>query len=715
MVAAPQQQQPQLIGKSKERWIEDFKTETKLRDHKECGLTIKPNLIIDNPAHLVKLLQTQTAVRKIEEKERKAAEARFSLWINTVIFRADDTTKIDDTVAKLFCGDLRNSTQIQERHSQLRSALESLKQAFELSGWFRNNNGPQRRERFECVQKNLDNLYVRKLNEIDIKTANKTQLSSRIQTICSVRPSHEAQEAALEDAQAKYSSYTNVLQAILDKIATLGIVRIDHRAYEPVFTKAHQFTYTYKLWGNNDGELDDLVMYCVHSKEENPELWGAVFDKPGVWRSISRDLEKIYDPRFPCKVLQRETRAFSNGIYDCELDRFWTWDSPVLKTMPNLCPCVYIDMEFQNDEYEYIIQTKGWRALETPELDAICDVQEWSKEERDWWMACLGRMFYPLGKHDRWERLAYHMGRSGCGKSTSIQFWMSYFPPEKVGVLNDNCEKVFGLEPLENTWAWTALDVGKWEGMNQKSWNLMADGGNLPIARKKKIATRPKPFTQPGMFASNQVLGWKATDAEIVRRMFPFFYSKTPGTKANSQLVNQFRRLRLAIALKKLCCAYREKYMEHGTKIGDHMLPEIMQRNLQVILRHTNPVYAFLTDPVITRNPKYYTEFLTFRKSYHEYATRCNLRNRNLPTDDIFLEGTLTACDCKIVTDKNKLPGPARPDCPKNTTWVVGCCVTELEFFQHFRPADVAPPTIQQQEQHNEEQKEMNHQQARAY
>jgi len=270
---------------------------------------------------------------------------------------------------------------------------------------------------------------------------------------------------------------------------------------------------------------------------------------------------------------------------------------------------------------------------------------------------------------------------------------MSYYPPEKVGVLNDNCEKVFGLEPLEKTWAWTALDVGRWEGMNQKNWNLMADGGNLPIARKRLKAAPPKPFKQPGMFASNQVLSWRDTNGEIVRRMLPFFYSKTPGKKGNANLVKEFRRVRLAVALKKMVCAYREKYTEHEI-LGPHNLPDILLRNLQVIQRHTNPLFSFLNDSVIKRNPKYYIEFELFKKSYQEFARCCNMRNRQLPADEALLKNTLDACECKLVYSEKDLPGPpTKVPVSKGTFWVVGCCVSELEFFQYHAPKGIAPPT----------------------
>ena len=333
--------------------------------------------------------------------------------------------------------------------------------------------------------------------------------------------------------------------------------------------------------------------------------------------------------------------------------------------------------------------------MKIPEFEAIFDVQQWDQDERDWWIACMGRMLFPLGLHDKWDRVVYHMGASGCGKSTAIQMWMSYYPPEKVGVLNDNCEKVFGLEPLEKTWAWTALDVGKWEGMNQKNWNLMADGGNLPIARKGIKAARAKPFRQPGMFASNQVLIWRDTNGEIVRRMFPFFYSKTPGKKSNSKLLTQFRQKSLAVALKVMVCAYREKWEEFGDQmLGAHNLPYIIMRNLQVIQRHTNPVFAFMSDSLVTKNPKYYTEFTVFRKAYQEFATRCNMKHRQLPTDEALLKNTLDACECTLVYDPKKLPGPPRENPPqKSTFWVVGCCMTDIEACQYFAPKGMQAPT----------------------
>ena len=672
----------------KTAWLKQYNDAIHIKEHAQCGVTINPAQIIQNPEQLLHTLKTHTNPNRSTVKN---LEARLSLWINTVIFRPETSKRnsIEDCVNILFSSkDLRTAQQIQEQHSALRSALDSLKQCMEAKNMFRDDPEQKKRKRFECVQKNLDSLYVRKLNEIDLRRADKSELSSRILNICSVRPSTEAQQAALDDAKAKYSAHANVLEAILDKIATLGIVRINGCAYEPIYTPDHQFTYTYQLWGNNDGDLEDLVMRCASPKDENPELWGAIFDRPGIWSSISRILTKNYDARFPIKIPQMHRRSFRNGFYDNEEDRFYAWNSPVVKYMEDLCCCLYIDDDFKNDEYEYTIQKDGgWRSLSTPELDAIPKVQGWSAELTDWWLATLGRMLFKLGSHEKWDRVVFQMGRAGCGKGTSIRFWMSLFPPEKVGVINDNCEKVFGLESLESTWAWTAIDVGSWQGMNQKVWNIMAEGGPISIARKNKVAKKKATFDQHGAIASNRILSWPDVNGEFIRRVFPFFYSRHPG-KLSSDLFADFLKRR-PISLKKICCAYREKFTKHGWMLHEKDLPDELQRNLQVIQQCMNPLVAFLDDPIITLKEDYYTDLLVLKKSYGEFATRRNMKNRNFPSDESLIQHTLEARGCKLLIDMTLVPpgvleAAKKADGAKKPSnqWVKGCCITELEHLQ---------------------------------
>jgi hypothetical protein len=71
------------------------------------------------------------------------------------------------------------------------------------------------------------------------------------------------------------------------------------------------------------------------------------------------------------------------------------------------------------------------------------------------------------------------------------------------------------------------------------------------------------------------------------------------------------------------------------------------------------------------------------------------MKNRQLPSDEALLKSTLDACECTLVYDYKKLPGPPREaNPPKTTFWVVGCCVTELEFCQYFAPKGLIPPTL---------------------
>jgi hypothetical protein len=366
----------------------------------------------------------------------------------------------------------------------------------------------------------------------------------------------------------------------------------------------------------------------------------------------------------------------------------------MIKHMDDLNPCLFIDDDFKNDEYEYTIQNEGgWRALPTPELASIPKVQKWSPELTDWWYAMTGRMLFRLGQYEHWDRVVYHMGRAGCGKGTSIRFWMALYPPEKVGVLNDNCEKVFGLEPLEYTWAWTAIDIGSWQGMNQKVWNVMAEGGPISIARKNRKAKKKQTFDQHGAIASNKVLSWPDVNGEFIRRVFPFFYSKEPGQQMNPNLHFEYLK-RLPISLKKFVCAYRDKQKLHGHEsLGKHNLPQEVVRNLQVIQQHMNPLVAFLDDPVITRNENYYTDYNLLKKSYGEFALRRQMRNRTFPNDEALVTHTLDARGCTLLSDLTVPPEvieqakKEHPDKKPSTSWIKGCCITELEHLQLERIA----------------------------
>lgn len=72
--------------------------------------------------------------------------------------------------------------------------------------------------------------------------------------------------------------------------------------------------------------------------------------------------------------------------------------------------------------------------LATPFFDGILKKQGHSSENIGWICALLGRMFYVINKHDRWEVSLYLLGLAATGKTTILKILAEFF--DKVLVRN---------------------------------------------------------------------------------------------------------------------------------------------------------------------------------------------------------------------------------------------------------------------------------------
>jgi phage/plasmid-associated DNA primase len=60
----------------------------------------------------------------------------------------------------------------------------------------------------------------------------------------------------------------------------------------------------------------------------------------------------------------------------------------------------------------------------------------------------IGRLFYPIGKHDNWQVMPFLKGDANTGKGTVCDLVKRMFSPGSVGVITATQEGTFGLEGL---------------------------------------------------------------------------------------------------------------------------------------------------------------------------------------------------------------------------------------------------------------------------
>lgn len=632
-------------------------------------------------------------------------KARLHLWLQIV--RLIDS-HIDEGVqrANYLFYRLQTIPELEERHMALFTAVERIRELMSRNNMLdiRNPAGRELNQEIDAVQNNVDSLMMMKLIAVDLMRGTKAHCS-KIARLATMRSSQQQLQQDLADAREKWSTFAQVLDKILDRAQEWKLVRVEGQVYHPVMNDQHQWTRCYQQWQN--GEILEFVHRAASLKQHDPKLYGMLYDRGTYWKQIVEILKYTYDDRFPEVQPSRYWYAFSNGIYNIQDDRFYEYGSLGFKHLPEevVC-CSYFNQVFDNAEYEWHMKhgpdkKDPWYNIPTPHLDKICETQRWKRGERKWWYAGGGRMLFPLNELENWGKMWIHLGRAGCGKTTFLKYVAGYFPRFKVGIINNNCEKIFTIQHLEKTWSWFGFDIKENWNLDQTLWNTMVDGGMLTLARKY-LSSKLTDFLQHGAIASNRLMNWPDLNGQLLRRLFPHIYRRLPD---KYELLAREMETERAAALKKFACGYRAKAAKHKVdQLTEDILPKGIRESLAIIRREANPLMAFLESDKIVLHPDYYMERRRFVREFSSYAVEIGIRGaKSLPSvNDAFFADVLDAKNLKIANDYRKVPvglsygstdhngnliDHAANRESKRQMWIVGCALRESETQQPaYRP-----------------------------
>jgi hypothetical protein len=692
----------------KSRWKGCHGELDRLRQEEAFGMTVQA---IDADGLLDDQLAAVLLRPLPDETSDQQLLARLQLWVQAVHMLSAD---VKDGVARadrLYFG-AATVMELEQRQLALAAATQRLAEVMTHRAMLsmRTEMGRRYREQIMSIQCNLDTLFVMKLSTLDLMSGTRAHVSSKLTQLASERSSVQNQQQNLAAAKEQWSSFVQLLDKLLDKAQEWRLVRIDGQVYEPQYCGKGQWTRSYKLW--RSGEIFEFVHYAASLKHKDPELYGMLYDRGSYWKQVAEILKINVDDRFPDLEPSRFWYAFDTGVYCISDDRFYAYDSLGFKHLPeDIVCCNYFPQKFDNTEYEWqmrhgISKTEPWYNILTPQLNKICRTQQWSHAECKWWYAGGGRMLFPCKQHDTWQKMWLHLGRAGTGKTTFLKYVASFFPRYRIGVINNNCEKIFTIQHLEKTWSWFGFDIKENWNLDQALWNTMVEGGLLPLARKFQTA-KLTDFVQHGAVASNRLMNWPDLNGQFLRRLFPHLYKHSPLNMGSPTLARDMEMERGA-ALKKMACGYLFKAMQHKTEqLHDNMLPHSIRSSLALIRREANPLMAFLDSSKIVLHPSYYMDHKRFSRAFQEFSIDIGVRGgRSLPTvNDAFFADVLEAKNLRMAKDERIVPtGCAfQPNNPQfdhtagrqKTTqlWIIGCAFRDVEDQQPgYRPDNSLPP-----------------------
>jgi hypothetical protein len=173
------------------------------------------------------------------------------------------------------------------------------------------------------------------------------------------------------------------------------------------------------------------------------------------YRRVAEYLEHCFDNQFQYVLCARRVWSFKNGRYFGDDNGMFDVFVPYSQSaaFEHIASANYFDINFnsgeevgfdwyKNDDGDIIVQNEsepitpedlrtkrkahpiqGWfDGIKTPAHNIIFETQKWDREVQKHYWVQYGRLLYPLGQMDQWEKFMFLLGLPKTGKSTLGKF-----------------------------------------------------------------------------------------------------------------------------------------------------------------------------------------------------------------------------------------------------------------------------------------------------
>jgi hypothetical protein len=241
--------------------------------------------------------------------------------------------------------------------------------------------------------------------------------------------------------------------------------------------------------------------------EENESL----FDGAGIKskRDNLREFLKCEQPKRDFPVVKRNWKYFgySNGLYDITTDTFITEDYPEGVLCRN-----YFDCSFKN-------------TTKIPnEILKVFHDQKWNDTTIDIYLACIGRLYYPINAIDNWGIITCNVGVSNTGKSTILESVVNSLDRAAVKTVgsDDTRFTLHGANNQELLYMGEAEQIHK--GIKGDTLKKIARGELVSIEGKGKD-TKSEVWSTPLALCSNFNISYPDNSGGIQNRIINFSHN----------------------------------------------------------------------------------------------------------------------------------------------------------------------------------------------
>lgn len=209
----------------------------------------------------------------------------------------------------------------------------------------------------------------------------------------------------------------------------------------------------------------------------------------------------------------RHTFAFSNGVYQADLNRFMYHGDQRLHS--SIVACKYFDIQF---DYEEFITYEDPMDVPTPAFQSVLDYQELPRDVCKILYLMIGRLIYEVNEKDKWQVILFLKGVANTGKSTIANLCKSFYNPIDVGIISNNMQSTFALESLYDKFLCVCTEVKKSFTIDQGNLQSMASGEDVVVSRKFKTAEGIR-WGVPLLLCGNEMGPWKDVGDALARRL----------------------------------------------------------------------------------------------------------------------------------------------------------------------------------------------------
>lgn len=450
----------------------------------------------------------------------------------------------------------------------------------------------------------------------------------------------------LNTSDEKLSSFQQILLYLLNNASLLNMKRYKGYCCQQIGnTRAWKRIMT----------ISDYV-YLYAQKETKYDMWKNLTSKGTMVKDIVNFLTNCKDVQFPEIEKCRHAWSFSNGLFVGKLwdgekytHKFMPYESDEFKSFdPTVTSCKYFDQEFT--DYDNI---KDWYSVPTPHMQTVLSYQELPEEVSRWMYVMAGRLMYDVNEMDQWQIIPFFKGIARSGKSTLIvKVFKKFYESEDVKILSNNSERKFGLWSICDGFMFISPEVKGDICLEQAEFQSIVSGEDVSIARKYDTALSMQ-WKTPGVFAGNEVPGWKDNSGSVIRRFLPFNFTKQvefADPKLDEKLMTE-----LPAIMYKCVRAYLEYAHKYADKDIWNVVPKYFKDAQNQLAMVTNSLQHFMSSEKLRYGAELFCPQKLFIQMFNTHCQENNLGKFKFHPD--FYAGPFSSKNITVKTSSESYAG----------------------------------------------------------